>query len=296
MNRRSCLAHLAALSAGLSAARSRAAGVPDLHPEALQERWSAIEKSSGGRLGVEVLDTGSGQRWRYRADERFLMCSSFKLLAAARVLDRVARGEDSLERVIPYSRADLLPNSEITRRHVGRGAMRLGELCHATVTTSDNTASQLILATYGGPAGLTRWLRTLGDDTTRLDREEPALNEPDPTRTLDTTTPAAMARTVAALAVGAQTLPAAQRALLVAWMKGCQTGVHRLRAGVPAAWPLGHKTGTSGRGELIDVALVWPPQRPPVVVAAFIAESTASHEQAERALADVGRLLPALLA
>ncbi|MFZ2991146.1 class A beta-lactamase [Ideonella sp.] len=296
MDRRTCLQGLLGAASGWTPLFAGAGVATAISQSQISERFASIEKTSGGRLGVQVLDTGNQRTWGHRVDERFLMCSSFKLLAAARVLDRVARGEESLSRRIAYGKADLLPNSDITRRHAAQGAMSLGALCHATVTESDNTAAQLILASYGGPAGLTRWLRTLGDETTRLDRDEPMLNEWDPTRTLDTSTPAAMARTVAALTVGQQALPQAEREQLVRWMKACVTGKRRIRAGLPADWAIGHKTGTSGRGELIDLALVWPPRRAPIVVTAYIAESTARHDVAESALADVGRLLPALIA
>ena len=68
-----------------------------------------LERRFGGRLGVAILDTGSGRRARHRGDERFALCSTFKVLAAALVLARVDRGEDSLDRRIFYRRADLVP-------------------------------------------------------------------------------------------------------------------------------------------------------------------------------------------
>lgn len=294
MHRRHCLSTLLSLPFVWDAAL---AASPPIRPDSwVQTRLAEIEKICGGRLGVQVLDTASGRRWGQRVDERFLMCSSFKLLAAAQVLDRVAHGQESLSRRLPYGRADLLPNSPVTQRHVQQGAMTLGALCHATVTQSDNTAVQLILPTLGGPAGLTAWLRGVGDNTTRVDRNEPDMNAWDPTRQWDTSTPAAMAATMATLLLGT-TLPAPQRAQLVAWMRASQTGRQRLRAGLPAGWHIGHKTGTSGRGEAIDLALIWPPQRAaPVIVTSFIAESPAPLPVCDAALAQVGRLLPELLA
>lgn len=293
MHRRHCLSTL--LSGTLTLHTARAAAPPGRPASEAQARLAEIEKSCGGRLGVQVLDTASGHRWGQRVDERFLMCSSFKLLAAAQVLDRVAHGQESLSRRLPYGRADLMPNSPVTQRHVQQGAMTLGALCHATVTQSDNTAVQLILPTLGGPAGLTAWLRGLGDATTRVDRDEPHMNVWDPTRQWDTSTPAAMATTLATLLLGSA-LPVAQRAQLVAWMRASQTGRQRLRAGLPAAWQMGNKTGTSGRGEVIDLALIWPPGHAPVIVASFIADSPAPMPVCEAALAEVGRLLPGLLA
>ena len=47
------------------------------------DRLVAIEAREGGRLGVAILDTGNGAKLAHRADERFPMCSTFKLLASA---------------------------------------------------------------------------------------------------------------------------------------------------------------------------------------------------------------------
>lgn len=284
------LATLSAAAHGLSAAAWAAR--PETDPRA---QIFELEKTVRGRLGVQVLDTGSGRRWQHRGDERFLMCSSFKLLLAAQVLSRVAAGEEALASRVAFGRDALLPNSPVSQRALAQGAMSVGALCEATVTESDNTAAMLLLARSGGPAGLTAWLRGLGDPATRLDRGEPQLNARDPGGELDTSTPAAMARTVARLTVGTQVLPERERAQLVRWMEACRTGRARLRAGLPAGWMLGHKTGTSGRGEWIDIARVNPPGRAPVIVAAFVADSPVDMAAGEAALAAVGRLLPALL-
>ena len=80
--------------------------------------------------------------------------------------------------------------------------MTLADLCAAAIDWSDNTAANLILNEIGGPAGLTAFARSLGDETTRLDRNEPTLNEAAPGDPRDTTTPLAMARDLEAVLLG----------------------------------------------------------------------------------------------
>lgn len=260
---------------------------------ALQDALRDIETAARGRLGVHLIDTATGRENGWRPDERFLMLSSFKLLASALVLDRADRGEESLERRIRYRRQDLVSWSPVTERHVGGEGLSLAQLCEATITTSDNTAANLILASYGGPAALTAFARRLGDRVTRLDRTEPELNrraasgEP-----LDTTTPRAMAHTLRALLVG-DALSPASRARLLQWLQANTTGGKRLRAGLPADWRIGEKTGTAG-DDANDIGIAFPPQRAPVIVTAYLAESVTDGATREAALASVGRLLAKL--
>jgi beta-lactamase class A len=270
-------------SYGASAASPSAQSVPPL---------AAIEARVGGRLGVVAHDTGSGRRLAFRADERFAMCSTFKLLLAAAILRRVDAGGESLDRRVTYGPADLLEYAPVTREHAAEGGVSVGALCQASVEVSDNTAANLLLATVGGPEGLTRFARSLGDETTRLDRLEPILNANEPGDPRDTTTPLAMAETVRRLLLG-DALSAASRARLEAWLVASPTGARRLRAGFPADWRVGDKTGTGGNGATNDVAIAWPPGRAPVMVAAYLSGSTAPLAAREAALAEVGRLAAA---
>jgi len=246
-----------------------------------------LEREVGGRLGVAVLDTATGRLTGRRLDERFPMCSTFKWLAAAKVLQRVDAGEESLGRQVPVSAADILDHSPTTGQHVG-GSLSLGELCDATIALSDNAAANLILATYGGPAAVTAFARTAGDPVTRLDRTEPALNESREGDPRDTTTPAAMARTLRAVLLG-DVLKPASREQLTAWMLGTQTSGERLRKGLPPGWRLADKTGTGSNGSANDVGVFWPPNRPPVVVAVYLTGGKAPLERRNAAIAEVAR-------
>ncbi len=258
--------------------------------DALQDALRDIEVRARGRLGVHIIDTATGREHGWRADERFLMLSSFKLLASALVLDRADRGEESLERRIRYRQEDLVAWSPVTERHVGGQGLSLAQLCEATITTSDNTAANLILASYGGPAALTAYARRLGDRVTRLDRTEPALNRAAPNgEPLDTTTPRAMAHTLRTLLLGDALAPAS-RERLTQWLLANTTGGKRLRAGTPPGWQIGEKTGTAG-DDANDIGIAFRAQRAPLIVTAYLAESRTDAATREAALASVGRLL-----
>ena len=252
-------------------------------------RVQALEAVSQGRLGVHILDTATGVEYGHRADERFLMLSSFKTLASALVLHRVDQGLESLERRVSFARDELIPWSPITERHVEQGGLSLAQLCEAAITTSDNTAANLILASYGGPAALTAYLRQLGDPVTRLDRIEPDLNVRHPDAPLDTTSPRAMVKTLRTLLLG-DALSARSRYLLARWMIDDTTGLKRLRAGLPGIWKIGEKTGTY-KADLNDIGVVWPPGRAPLVVAAYLAESSADLPAREAVIAGIGTLV-----
>lgn len=279
----------AAALAPLGHAFAKAAPAIDLH-----QRLQALERRHGGRLGASILDIASGQRIGHRADERFPMCSTFKFLAAAQVLARVDRGEEQLQRRIVFTDKDLVAYSPVTGQHVGAPGMSLAELCHAAVTRSDNTAGNLLLDGFGGPAGLTAFARSLGDTVTRLDRRETELNQAIPGDPRDTTTPAAMLDDMRRLLIG-EVLSPASRKQLSDWLLANTTGGSRLRAGLPRDWRVGDKTGTGDNGASNDIAIVWPPGRAPLLVTAYYAESSAPQETRNAVLAEVGNIAAGLV-
>lgn len=286
---------LLAASLGAAAAMPLARAFAQVGGEGPVARLAALERRHGGRLGVAVLDTVDGRRVNHRGEERFPMCSTFKWLAAAQVLARVDRGEERLDRRVVFGKDELVPYSPVTEQHVGAPGMTMAELCDAAVTLSDNTAGNLLLASFGGSAALTAFARSLGDTRTRLDRIEPDLNEAKPGDPRDTTTPAMMLHDLQALLLG-DALSAASRARLTDWLVANRTGDERLRAGVPAGWRVGDKTGTSNNGATNDVAILWPPGRGPLLVAAYYAEaSAATSAQRNAVLAEVGRIVAGLV-
>lgn len=289
------------LVAGASATVLAGALIPAFRParaapraDTLTRTLAAIEAKTGGRLGVAIHDTGSGLNVARRGDERFPLCSTFKFLAAAAILARVDDGEESLGREIEVRPEDIVTYSPETEKYVGR-TMRLGQLCAAAITLSDNTAGNLMLAAIGGPEKLTAYARTLGDTMTRLDRIEPALNEAAPGDPRDTTTPLAMAGDLHALLVG-DVLSPGSRDQLTAWLTGSKTGGTRLRAGLPSNWRVGDKTGTCNASTANDIGIAWPPDGAPVLIAAYLTGSTVDGDAQNAALAEVGGAVASALA
>ncbi|MGE6387117.1 class A beta-lactamase [Pseudomonas sp. NPDC078416] len=286
----SLLAVPALLSLSSLAAERRAGPSSD---RAIAQQLADLERRHGGRLGVAMLDTASQRLISHRGDERFALCSTFKCLAAAHVLARVDRKQEDLSRRIVYSAEQLVAYSPTTELHVGGQGLSLGSLCEAAMTLSDNTAANLLLDSMGGPDGLTAWLRSIGDTQTRLDRREPDLNENRPGDLRDTTTPVAMLQTLNTLVLGDE-LRLPSRDQLTAWLVNNQTGDKKLRAGIPGGWRVGDKTGSGANNASNDVAVIWPGDRPPILVTVYYTGSKASVDQTNALMADIGRLAAAV--
>ena len=253
-----------------------------------------LERRNGGRLGVAALDTASGRTGGHRSDERFPLTSTFKFLAAALVLARVDRGQERLDRRVVFSDKDLVTYSPVTKDHVGPAGLSMAEICEAAVTLSDNTAGNLMLASFGGPPALTAYARTLGDVLTRLDRIETALNEAAPGDPRDTTTPNAMLGDMQRILVG-DALSGEARERLTQWLLASKTGTKRVRAGLPPDWRVGDKTGGGDNGTTNDVAIAWPPGRAPILVAVYFTGSTIPDDARNAVIAEAGRLAVASL-
>ena len=289
MRRRDVLKGMALGGAAIAAARM----APVMARPALDgagAKLAMLEHQHGGRLGVAILDTGSGRREGYRDDERFLMCSTFKLLLVAAVLQRVDAGKEQLDRRVAFGKDVLLDYAPITKQHVGSPGMTVSELCEAAITLSDNTAANLLLKAIGGPQAVTAYARSLGDKFTLLDRYEPALNP------YDMTTPKSMLGNMQQLLLGDR-LSQSSRDLLIRWLVACQTGLQSLRAGMPNGWRVGDKTGQwdgDGVGANNDIAIVWPPNRKPILVTAYYMNDTTEPASRKVVLAKVGRIIAAL--
>lgn len=256
----------------------------------VQARLATLQSQAGGRLGVCVMAAGTGMAFGLNENERFALCSTFKLLLAAQLLSQVDAGGLDLRRPIAFGESDLLSYAPRTTARVAEGNMTVAELCAAIVEVSDNTAANLLLPLAGGPEGLTRWLRRLGDEVTRLDRIEPQLNTNIAGDVRDTTTPLAMAMTVSRIA-GGGVLSASSLKLLTDWLVQSPTGARRIRAGLPSSWRAGDKTGTGSNGAVNDVAVIWPPTRGPLVAAIYMSESERPTAALEQIHAQVGALI-----
>jgi beta-lactamase class A len=287
-SRRSFLAGLAAMAASL---RARAAAPSaEERLDLASKRLAQIEAREGGRLGVVVRNTGTGSTLEHRADERFPMCSTFKLLAAAAALKRVDEGAERLDQTIAYGPSDLLGYAPIAKAHVAEGAMALADLCAAAIDWSDNTAANLVLQAIGGPAGFTQFARSLGDSVTRLDRNEPSLNEATPGDERDTTSPRAMAEDMGQVLLS-DALSEASRRQLEAWLIDDKVGDKRLRAGLPPSWRIGDKTGSGDHGTTNTIAIIRPPDRTPIIATVYYTESSAPMDLRNAVLREIGGLI-----
>lgn len=254
---------------------------------------AAVERENGGRLGVVAVNHATGAAIGHRANERFAMCSTFKFLVASLILSRADQSAERLDRRLAVTAADILPHSPRTEPNVGR-TMSVAELCHAIMTVSDNAAANILLRALGGPQSITDHARSLGDTVTRLDRYEPELNIVAGDEVRDTTTPAAMADLIRKVALG-RLLKDSSRKTLIGWMREASTGHSRLRAGLPADWVAGDKTGSGPNGEVNDIAAVWAPDGPGFAVAAYYVRPGRTTEENAAVLAQVGRVVSAMI-
>ncbi|MEU4647910.1 class A beta-lactamase [Nocardia fluminea] len=246
--------------------------------------FAEMEAKYGARLGLSVVDTGTAATANYREGERFPMASTFKGLACGALLQAHPLSTGYFDQVIRYTAADIVVNSPETEKHIDTG-MTVTALCDAAITLSDNTAGNMLLRLLGGPAGFTAFLRTLGDTVSRLDRWEPELNTAIPGDERDTTTAAALVANYRALVLGTA-LQEPERAQLATWLKASKTGAKRIKAGLPTDWIVGDKTGSPAYGSALDVAIAWPPNRAPLVLAVLTTKPDQNAEPSNDLVAE----------
>ena len=270
------------------------AGALTVAPAAIGDEFAAIERTTGGRLGVAALDVRTGRTLAYRASDRFPLASTFKLPLAIATYSRIDRRREQADRRVTIAAADMVPNSIVYPPN-GRGVtLTVAELCAAAMTSSDNTAANALLRALGGPRRLTAFIASTGVAPFRVDRMEPILNEARPHDPRDTSTPAAMVDLVRRLLAGTLLRPAST-ATIAGWMRANTTGDARIRAGIPKGWLVGEKTGTSANGSN-DVGFFNRPGSPaPIVLAVYSTNCTASGDAQSAAIASVARLVVARL-
>jgi beta-lactamase class A len=283
---------LIAASVGAALARAGSAHAKDgkLGTTDALDNLAALEAQRGGRLGVSVLDTGTQQRLDYRANERFAMCSTHKVLTVAAILQQVDRGEMSLDRKVTFGHGDLLAYAPVAKQHVDAGVMTVEALAAATTAWSDNTADNLLLALMGGPAGWTRYARSLGDSVSRLDRIEPGLNSAIAGDPRDTTSPAAMVGDLGAVLLG-KALSEASRARLESWMFDSPITGTLLRAGLPEGWRVADKSGAGENGTRNDIGMITRPGAAPLLAAVYYTQAPGDMAAHDRVIADAGRII-----
>ena len=249
---------------------------------------SALEARGGGRLGFAIHDVDAGRFLRWRADERFVYCSTFKAYLAAATLLRVQSGQERLDRAIPITRADMISHAPVTEPAIG-ASLTVEALMKGTVEVSDNPAANILIREMGGLDALRGFYRGIGDDDTRVDRLEPEMNRLDGDK--DTITPARSVLNLFRLFVIGDVLNVENQDRLLKWMVDTPTGPNRIKAGVPAGWRVAHKTGTGGYGPVNDIGLLYPPTGRPLVIAAYFhGTRESSDERREAVIADATRI------
>ncbi|WP_438382605.1 class A beta-lactamase [Asaia sp. BMEF1] len=300
MARRSFLASLPLIgitTRSAFAAETASGSIQSEQHDALAEIARRFEKDSGGRIGAHLFCPETGTALSWRGEERFLMCSSFKASLVACVLGRCDRDEDDLTHRLAFIDSDFKAGwAPVARQNRDAGSLSLAALCAGAVTMSDNVCANMLLRHIGGPAALTRFWRDSGDDVTRLDAFEPELNRPSANPQANTTSPVAMARTLHRLIHGTLLHPHSA-ALLRGWMISCATGTHRLRAGLPAHWIAGDKTGNNGKDISADIAFAAPEGQPgkSVIMTAYTSGGTPDETRFRRVFHDIGALAPQLV-
>jgi beta-lactamase class A len=265
-----------------------AAAAPDRFAP-LRRAITAVERSAGGPIGISLLDTHTGERFGHRANDRFPLCSTFKLLLAARLLHGADKGQWAMTERLPVTKADMLFNAPFTEKRIG-GSASLLELAEAMAVLSDNPAANIALAKVGGPAALTAWLRSVGDQTTRLDRNEPEMNNETPGDPRDTSTPAAMLATSRALVQGRILSPVARKTLF-GWMQASKTADTMIRAALPPGWQEANKTGAGSWRARNIVSVITPPGRMPIWVAAYLFAGKSELAERNRQFVPLGRAI-----
>jgi beta-lactamase class A len=272
-DRRSVLTGMGALGLTGCARGEPAAAEPASSTPGLFD-LSRLERHNGGRLGLTAFDTGSGRLLGWRAQERFVYCSTFKACLSAATLQRTQAGEARLDHAVPVVAADMVSHAPVTGPAVG-STLTIEQLMKAVVEVSDNPAANILIREMGGIDALRAWYRSIGDQSTTVDRLEPMMNRLDGDK--DTITPSQSAANLFRLFVSAESpLTRPSRDLLLRWMFDSPTGAGRIKAGVPAGWRVAHKTGTGGYGPTNDIGLLYPPAGEPVIVAAYYHATPAS--------------------
>jgi beta-lactamase class A len=261
--------------------RATAAPAP---PARTDPAFGRLEARFHAKLGVYALDTGTGRAVTFQAGTRFAYCSTYKALATGVLLQHGA----PLNRVIRYRASGLVDYSPITSRHVGPG-MTLAAVMAAALEYSDNTAANLLLDQLGGAHRLQQALRGIGDAATNSDRDEPSVNTAVPGDPRDTSTAQALGTDLRRFVLG-QLLTAGRRALLTSWLRHNTTGGPYIRAGVPAGWIVGDKTGNGYWGTRNDIAIAWPPGRAPKVIAVLSSRGSRDATSDDALIADATRI------
>lgn len=263
-------------------ANSEEVGATDFSSE-----FAQLEEKYNAKLGVYAIDTGNEETVAYHAEDRFAYASTFKALAGAVLLKE--NPLSFLDERRMYTKENLVTYSPITEKYVDEG-MTLREIVEAAMQYSDNTAANLLFAEFGGPKELEKALREIGDEVTQMDRLEPDLNEATPGDMRDTSTPKALATNLKIFGLSDE-LSEEKREIFQQWLKGNTTGDTLIKSGVPTDWVVGDKSGAGSYGTRNDIAIVWPPDKEPIVIAIMSTKQDKEAEHDDRLIGEATKVV-----
>lgn len=269
--------------------------VASANAHAFNDKWllqatQSEEEKLNARIGIAVIDKESGMTWSYRGDEAFPINSTHKAYLCAALLEKVDQKKLALSDRTTLSKRDLVTYSPITEKLLPPQTASNAQLCEAAVSYSDNTAANKVLETIGGVAGFNGFMRSIGDQKTRLDRKEPELNEGTPGDPRDTTTPVAAVRSLDQIFFS-DVLSQRSKAELKTWMINDKVAADLLRKTMPSGWGIADKTGAGGYGSRSIVAVVYPSGKKPLLVSIYITNTKATIGESNAAIARMGSIL-----
>lgn len=253
----------------------------------LLQATKSEEGKLNARIGVAIIDKESGMTWSYRGDEAFPINSTHKAYLCAALLEKVDQKKLALNDQTTIAKRDLVTYSPITKKLQSASN---AQLCEAAVSYSDNTAANKVMENIGGVDSFNGFMRSIGDQKTRLDRKEPELNEGTPGDPRDTTTPVAAVRSLDQIFFSDR-LSRSSKSELKTWMINDQVAADLLRKSVPSGWAIADKTGAGGYGSRSIVAVVYPSGKKPLLVSIYITNTKATIGESNAAIARMGAIL-----
>jgi len=258
-----------------------------VHANTILKKITEQERHLGARIGVSIYDIAANDSWSYNGNDRFPLMSTFKVLACAKLLVDVEKGLQSFDTSTVITTDSLINWSPITKNLVGK-KMSLKQACSAAMIMSDNTATNIVLTGIKGPKALTQFMRSIGDDITRLDRIEPDLNEALDGDKRDTTTPNAMVKSLHTILFG-DVLSQSSKTQLKQWMIDNKVTGSLLRSVLPKQWSIADRSGSGGFGSRGITAAVWSDKRTPIILSIYLTQTEASFVDRNKAIAAIGK-------
>ena len=213
--------------------------------------------------------------------------STFKTLACAKLLADVEKELQSFDTSAVITKNAIITWSPVTEKLIGEN-ISLKQACSATMIMSDNTAANIVLTGINGPEALTKFMRSIGDKVTRLDRIEPDLNEALDGDKRDTTTPNAIVKSLHSLLFG-DVLSEPSKIQLKQWMIDNKVTGSLLRSVLPENWSIADRSGAGGYGSRGITAVVWSKMRSPIIISIYLTQTDASFALRDKAIADIGK-------